>query len=140
VKSVEPEIEMVRRALPLGVVAISVAILVGLVLGGMDTALSAAAGGFVAFANLGASAWLIAWSGRRHPSLLALIVFGGFFVRMAAVFGVMGLLNLFPSFSPQAFIATLFPLAVLLLAFEAKVLAGPMGREVRIAPEQGASS
>jgi peptidoglycan/LPS O-acetylase OafA/YrhL len=121
-------------------VAVLASFAVGFAFDGFGTGASAALGAALAFGNFAASAYLIVWAAERYSALLAMIAFGGFFLRMGVIVGVTFALNTLPFFSPVAFVAALVPLTVVLLAFEAKVMAGPAGREITVTSQDGAAS
>jgi len=55
---------------------------------------------------------------------------------MAVFFGVLLALRLTDFFSPAAFVLAAAPTLIMLLGFEAKLIMGPMGREIRIREQQ----
>src|SRR5438132_786190 len=58
----------------------------------------------------------------------------GVFVRLAVIVALLFLLDRFAFFSPSAFALAVVPATVLLLVFEMKVFAGPLGRELVLPP------
>jgi ATP synthase protein I len=121
---VEPERELVRRALPHTPVAAAVAFSLGLLSGGSGAAASAAIGVAVVTTNFVASALSIAWAARISPTLVYAIAMGGFFLRMAVIVVTLVLLNTLSWFSPTAFALSVVPATVVLLVFEARALSG----------------
>ena len=132
----DPEREMVKRALPLGVAATVLAAAVAWFSGGSEAALSAAIGGIVVLASSVANGYSLSWAARTSPTFLALVAGLSFFVRMAVIFGILALLSRTGFFSPVAFILSAAPIMVLLLSFEAKLVMGPLGRHIQVPEEQ----
>ncbi|TMK46321.1 MAG: hypothetical protein E6G55_06065 [Actinobacteria bacterium] len=56
--------------------------------------------------------------------MLFAVAVGGFVVRMAAIVGIMVLLNRLAFFSPLGFVLAVVPTTLLLIGFEMKLLAG----------------
>ena len=123
---IEPEREMVRRALPYAVPSFAVALTVGALLGDWNAGWSAAIGVAVVVGNLVAHAFSLAWAARISPTMVFAVGMGGFALRLATIFLVLLVLNQLPWFSPVAFVAAVVPATLLLLVFEAKVLSGRM--------------
>lgn len=134
-QSVEPEREIVRRALPLGVAALAVASLAGLLISGSATAASAAIGASVVLANFAVNGYTLAWAAKVSPGFLGVVAAVGFVLRMAVIFGALLLLRSFSFFSTTAFVLAAVPLMLLLLGFETKLAFGPMGRRIDIPDE-----
>ncbi len=123
---VEPERELVRRALPFVPLAGVVAFGLGALAGGVDAGWSAAIGVGVVTANLVASALSVAWAASISPTLVFAVALGGFFLRMVVLVIALVLLNTLPWFSPTAFALTVVPATIVLLVFEARVFSGRM--------------
>ena len=134
-QKVEPEREMVRRALPFLAPSVLVAFLVAALFGDVLTGVSAAIGGLVVVANFVANGYSLAWAARTSPAYLAAVAGFGFFVRLAVIFGVELALSGLDFFSPTAFALTVVPLTLVLLALELKMVAGPLGRRIDIQGE-----
>ena len=125
--TVEPEREMVRNALPFFLPAAVLPLVAGTALGGLDAGWSAAIGGAVVALNFVAQGVSLARAARSSLVVLASVAVGGVIVRLAAIVGVMALLNTFAFFSPLAFALAVVPATVILLAFEMKVMASRSG-------------
>jgi hypothetical protein len=127
----EPEHELVRRAAPFAVLSAALALLVGAVAGGWDVGVSAAAGVCIVGLNFAASGFSLAWAARISLVAIAVVVMGGFVVRMSVIVAVMFALDRFASwFSPIAFGLAVVPATILLLIYELKLLASGVGREL----------
>lgn len=135
-KEVEPEREMVRRALPIGSAAVVLAFAVGTAVGGIDAGFSASLGALVVVGNFAANGYSLAWASGVSPNFVGVVAALGFVVRMAVFFGVLLALRLTEFFSPPAFVLAAAPTLIVLLGFEAKLMMGPMGREIRIPEHQ----
>lgn len=123
---VEPERELVRRALPFVPIAGVVAFGLGALAGGVDVGWSAAIGVGIVAANLVASALSIAWAASISPTLVFAVALGGFFLRMVVLVIALVLLNTLGWFSPTAFALAVVPATIVLLVFEARVFSGRM--------------
>lgn len=136
---VEPERELVRRALPFAPPATAVAFAAGALAAGWGAGWSAAAAVGVVAANLVAHGLSLAWAARISPTFLFAVGLGGFVVRLAVILAVMAGLNALPWFSPVAFAAAVVPATVLLLGFEIRVLSGRLQADLwRLSPEEPA--
>ena len=113
---------MVRRALPFGAPAIALAFGVGAAVGGWGAGWSAAIGATVVLLNFVANGLSLAWAAKVSLTAYAAVVMGGFIVRLGIIVAIMAILNRFAFFSP--------------LAFEMKVVAGPLGRELVLPTEE----
>jgi len=127
---------MVRRALPFGPPAIALAFGVGAAVGGWGIGWSAAIGATVVLLNFAANGLSLAWAAKVSLTAYAAVVMGGFIVRLGIIVAIMAVLNRFAFFSPLAFGLAVVPATVLLLAFEMKVVAGPLGRELVLPTEE----
>jgi hypothetical protein len=137
----EPELEMVRRALPFGLPSLAVALLGGGLAGGWDAGWSAAIGVAVVFANLAANGVLLAWAGRISLQALYGAAMGGFVLRMGVVAALLFALNRFSFFSPVAFLVAVVPATILVLVYEMRLLASGVGAELSLAaPREGDGS
>lgn len=123
---VEPEREMVRKALPLAVPALGVAIGLGWWLGGRDAAASAAIGVGVVFANFALYGLSLAYAARISLIVLFAVGMAGYIVRLTAVVVIILGLKQLSWFSVIAFVAALVPTTIVLLSFEIKLVAGRM--------------
>jgi hypothetical protein len=135
---VEPERELVRRALPFAVPALAVAFLTGTLLGDAGAGWSAAIGVAVVAANFAAYGLSLSWAARISPMMLMAVGLGGFVLRLAVVVAVLAALNTLEWFSAVAFLAAVMPATILLLAFEMRQLAGRMQADLWRFPSQGA--
>jgi ATP synthase protein I len=125
VTSVEPERELVRRALPFIPIAVIVAFGLG-ALKDQDAGWSAAIGVTVVAANFVASALSMAWAAQISPTIIFAVALGGFFIRMVVLVVVLVALNTLAWFSPTAFALSVVPATILLLVFEARAISGRM--------------
>jgi ATP synthase protein I len=123
---VEPEREVVRRALPYVPLALVVAVSLGTLAEGFGAGSSAAIGVAVVTANFVASALSIAWAAGISPPLVFAVAMGGFFLRMAVIVIVLVALNRPSWFSPTAFALSVVPATIVLLIFEARAFSGRM--------------
>ena len=123
---VEPERELVRRALPFIPAGTIFAFAIGALAVGSDAAWSAAIGVGVVAANFVASALSIAWAARNSPTLVFAVALGGFFVRMMVIVIVLVALNTLSWFSSMSFALSVVPATIVLLVFEARALSGRM--------------
>ena len=135
-QKVEPEREMVRRALPIGAAAVILSFVAGAIFGGFDVGLSAALGAMIVCANFAANGYSLAWAAGVSPSFVGVVAAVGFIVRMAVFFGCLLALRTADFFSAAAFVLAAAPTMIVLLGFEAKLIIGPMGREIRIPEHQ----
>jgi hypothetical protein len=124
VTRIEPERELVRRALPFAVPALLAAAAIGWIAGGPGAACSAAIAIVVVAANFVAFALSIAWAARVSSTMLAVVALGGYFVRLVVYTAVLVGLNTLAWFSPLAFTLALMPAVIGLLVYEAKLLSG----------------
>lgn len=121
---------MVRRALPFGAPAIALAFGIGAAIGGWGAAWSASIGVAVVLLNFAANGLSLAWAAKVSLTAYAAVVMGGFIVRLGIIVAIMAILKGFAFFSPLAFGLAVVPATIALLAFEMKVIAGPLGREL----------
>jgi hypothetical protein len=135
---VEPERELVRRALPYAIPALVVAFAAGALLGGADVGWSAAIGVAVVTANFVAYGLSLAWAAAISPMALMVVGLGGFIVRLAVIVLLLVGLTELSWFSPVAFLAAVIPATALLLGFEMKVISGRLQADLWQFPSQGA--
>jgi hypothetical protein len=135
---VEPERELVRRALPYAIPALVVAFAAGALLGGADVGWSAAIGVAVVTANFVAYGLSLAWAAAISPMALMAVGLGGFIVRLAVIVLLLVGLDTLSWFSPVAFLAAVVPVTALLLGFEMKVISGRLQADLWQFPSQGA--
>lgn len=127
---VEPELELVRRVLPLGLPAVILALLAGAALGGWNAGFSAAIGVVVVVANLMVHGWSLSRAARISLIALYAVGLGGFVLRLAAFAGIMFALTRFDFFSPLAFVLAVIPATGVLIVFEMRQLRGRMQVEL----------
>jgi hypothetical protein len=123
---VEPERELVRRAMPFFPAAVALAFGLGALAGGPRAGWSCVIGVAVVATNFVASAWSIAWAARISPTLIFAVALGGFFLRMVLLVVVLVGLTTLSWFSPTAFALAVVPTTIVLLVFETRVLFGRM--------------
>jgi ATP synthase protein I len=122
----EPERDMVRRALPYAIPALALGLAVGTILGGWGAGWSAAIGVAIVALNLVAHGLSLAWAARISPTMVFAVGLGGFALRLGTILVVLILLNRLAWFSAAAFVAAVVPATILLLVYEAKLLSGRM--------------
>jgi hypothetical protein len=119
----EPELELVRKALPfippLAVIAFFGAALFSTIGAG----LSASLGILVVAANLVASGYSIAWAAGISEVAIFAVGLGGFALRIALFAVLLLLLRTFGWFSAVAFTAAFVPATIALLGFEMRFIA-----------------
>ena len=121
---VEPERELVRRAMPFALPATALAFMVGVVVSGRAAGASAGIGVAIVFANFAVHGLSLAWAARISLTALFAVGLGGFLARLGTIVAVMFALNQLSWFSQVAFAAAVIPGTVALLAFEIKQLSG----------------
>jgi hypothetical protein len=129
--SVEPEREMVRRAMPFALPAVLLSFLGGWAVGGTGPGWSGAIGAAIVFLNFAVSGLSLARAARISLTAIYGVATIGFVVRLGVIVAIMFLLNRFAFFSPLAFGLAVIPVTIGLLVFEMRLLAGGLGREVR---------
>ena len=135
----EPELELVRRVIPLSLPAIVVVALVAGLVGGTDAAISASLAVVLVFANFVFFAVSVAYAARISLTLLYGVALGGFLVRMAILIVLLLLLEQLAWFSVAAFVAAFVVGTVVLLSVEIKMIAVRMQADLWSFPEgQGA--
>jgi ATP synthase protein I len=126
----EPEIELIRRVVPFGPLAILFASVAGVGVRGWEAGLSAAIGVLVVLLNFVVHGRSLAWAARISLTVLYAVALGGFILRLAAIVAIMFALDRVASFSALAFVLAVIPATVLLLAFEMRQLQGRMEVEL----------
>lgn len=134
----EPERELVRRVVPFGPPVVAATLLIGAVAGGWGAGWSAAIGVAIVFANFAIHGWSLSRAARISPAALSAVALGGFVIRLGVIVAMVLLLNRLAFFSPTALAAAVIPTTILLLVYELKLLAGPVGQQWRIPEEQAA--
>jgi hypothetical protein len=135
-----PERDLVRRAVGLGVVALPLAAGGGYLAGGSGGALSAAIGVVVVVANFAAHGLSLAWAARISIPMLQGVALAGFVVRMGVIVGVLFLLDGTSFFSPTVFGVVVVVATVVLLGYEARLVAGRLGGQLQIPPDPAAAA
>ena len=130
---------MVRRAVLPAVLGIVVAGALGWLLGGVDTAWSAAVGVAIVALNFAAHGLSLAWASTISVSAVFAVALGGFAVRLGIVVGAMFALDTLGSFSPLAFGLAVVPATLLLLAFEAQLVSSGLGAKLEIPADPAAA-
>lgn len=139
VAAAEPELELVRRVLPLSVPAIALVAVIAGVVAGADAALSAGLAIILVFANFVFFAVSVAYAARISLTLLYGVALGGFLVRMAILVVLLLLLQQLAWFSIVAFIAAFVAGTVVLLSVEIKMIAGRMQADLWNLPDRQGS-
>ena len=121
---VEPERELVRRLLPLGLPAFVLAVGAGAAFGGAGAAVSAGLGIVAVTANLVAHARSAAWASRISATAVMVAELGGYVLRIATFTAALFLLDRLSWFSAVAFVAAFVPATAVLLVLEMKLLGG----------------
>ena len=120
----EPERELIRRISPFALPVAALAFAAGALIGGASAGWSAAIGIAVVCTNFLAHGASMAWAARISPVMLYAVGLGGFIVRLTVIAIAMLLLQELDWFSVVAFVATLVPATIALLAVEMKLLSG----------------
>ncbi len=137
--AVEPEALIVRRVAPFGPPAIALALLIGGLAADWNTGWSAALGISVVWINVIVSGVSLTYAAKVSLLVLYAVAMGGFVLRMALILGLMAGLDQLAFFSPLVFALATVPATVLLLAFEIKLVAGGLGRELEVPAPQATS-
>jgi hypothetical protein len=132
---VEPERELVRRALPFAPIAGFVAFGVGALVAGADAGWSSLIGVAVVAANFVAYGLSVAWAARISPTILMAVGLGGFIVRLGVIVAILAGLTTLSWFSALAFLASVVPTTILLLVFEMKTISGRLQADLWRFPE-----
>ena len=85
--------------------------------------------------NFAANGLSLARAARVSLTAYSAVAMGGFIVRLGIIVGIMAILNRFAFFSPLAFGLAVVPATILLLGFEMKLFAGPLGRDLSLPGE-----
>lgn len=133
-----PEIEMVRRALVPAAVAFVVATTAAWAIAGPRAGVSAALGVVVVAANFAVHGGSLAWASKISIPAVQAAALGGLVVRMVVIVGLLFVLRLFDWFSPTAFVLTVAPATMLLLAYEARLAIRGLGAVLQIPADPAA--
>jgi hypothetical protein len=125
---------MVRRVVPYGLPAALLALVVGWVAAGSGVGWSAALGVVVVALNSLLSGLSVSRAAKVSVTALFAVSAIGVFVRLAVIVALLFFLHRFAFFSPLAFALAVMPATILLVGFEMKLIAGPLGREL-VLPE-----
>jgi hypothetical protein len=131
-ETTRPELELVRRALPFGVLAVPVAAAIASALGGADAGVSAALGVVVGLANFALNGLSLAWAAGISVTAVHAVALGGVVVRLGAIVALLFALTGTSWFSPTAFGLTVVPGTLLLLGFEARLVARGLGGALQV--------
>jgi hypothetical protein len=133
-----PEMQLVRRALVPGAIAIPALLAAGWAIAGPGAGISAALGAAVVLANFAAHGASLAWASRISVALVQAVALGGVVLRIGVIVAAMFALNALPWFSPVAFGLTLVPGTVALLAYEARGVVRGIGAQLEIPADPAA--
>lgn len=133
-----PEIEMVRRALVPAALTFVVATTLAWVIAGPNAGVSAALAVVIVSANFAAHGWSLAWASKISIPAVQAVALGGLVVRMAVIVGLLFVLRVFDWFSPTAFVLTVAPATMLLLAYEARLAIRGVGAVLQIPADPAA--
>ena len=98
---------------------------------------SAAIAVVLVYLNFLANALSLAWAADEAPSLVSVVAFGGYAIRLIVYTVALVLLNQLDWFSPVAFVLALMPTVVALLIVEARGLSGRMQADLWTFPSAG---
>lgn len=132
----EPERELIRRVMPIGLSALPLALMLGVAIGGWGAGWSAAIGVGIVLANFAVNGWSLGRAARISLTVLFAVGLGGFVVRLGVILAVMAALNQLPFFSPLAFGIAVVPSTILLLAYEMRLLSGGLWAQLWIPETQ----
>lgn len=126
---------MIRRAIVPGIAALLVATALGWVFGGPGAAASGAIGIALVWCNFAAHGLSLAWASTVSSAAVMGTALGGFIVRLGVLVAAMFALDTLPWFSPLAFGLAVMPATLLLLGYEARLVAGGVGAQLEIPAE-----
>ena len=115
--------DLVRRAL----LVAPLPILAGAVFAGVDGAVSAAIGLVLVAANFLVAARVVSWTAQRSPGAAMGAVFGGYFVRMAVLFGIALALGELSFINLPVLMITIAVVHLALLAWETRHVSLSLG-------------
>jgi len=133
----EPERELIRRVTPFALPAAIAAYALGALIGGADAGWSATIAVVLVYLNFLANALSLAWAADKAPTLVSVVAFGGYAVRLIVYTVALVLLNQLDWFSPVAFVLALMPAVTALLIFEARGLSGRLQADLWTFPTPG---
>lgn len=129
---------MVRRALWAGALMMPVAGGVAYAASGWDAAWSAALGVVVVVLNFAAHGLSLAWAAGVSVTAVQATALGGFVLRTAVIAGVLFALDQVPAFAPVAFAGAAVASTLVLLVYEARLVARGVGGTLDIPPDRAA--
>jgi hypothetical protein len=119
----EPELEIVRRVMPIILPIASVAFLVASLVSNVGAGVSAALGILVVGANLAASGISLAWAAGISEVAIFAVGLGGFVLRIALFVILLLVLKTYAWFSAAWFAGAFVPATIGLLGFEMRYMA-----------------
>jgi hypothetical protein len=131
-ETMRPEIEMVRRSILPGLVAVPLAAAIGWSLGGTDVAASAALGVAVLVLNFAANGLSLAAASRVSITAVHGVALLGPVVRLGVIVALLFLLDGTAWFSPAAFGVAVVPGTLALLAYEARLASRGLGGALQV--------
>jgi hypothetical protein len=131
-ETTRPELELVRRALLPGALAVPVAAAIAWSLGGVDAGISAALGVLLGLVNFALNGLSLAWAAGISVTAVHAVALGGVVVRLGAIVALLFVLSGTAWFSPTAFGLTVVPGTLLLLGFEARLVARGLGGALQV--------
>lgn len=132
-----PELELVRRAIAPGLIAIPVALGLGWAIAGRDAGLSAGLGALVVLANFVANGASLAFASRISLTAVHGVALGGVVIRLGVIVAILFALDPTAWFSPAAFGAAAVPGTLALLAYEARLVSRGLGGILQVPPVIG---
>jgi hypothetical protein len=123
--------------MPFALPAVALSLAAGRLFSGWDAAWSAAIGAAVVFANFAVHGLSLARAARVSIVALGATAMVGFVVRLGVIVALMAGLRQLAFFSPLAFGLAVVPWTVLLLAYELKLYARGVGRDLVLTPTEG---
>jgi hypothetical protein len=133
----EPERGLVRTVTPFALPAAVLAYAVGASVSGAAAGWSAAIAVALVYLNFLANALSLAWAADKAPTLVSVVAFGGYAIRLLVYTVALVLLNQLDWFSPVAFVLALMPTVIALLIVEARGLSGRMQADLWTFPSAG---
>lgn len=125
---------MVRRALVPGLVGVLVAFAIGVALRGIGAGASAAIGVVLALGSFSLNGVMLARAAAHSPTAWQAWAVLGFPVRLGAFVAILFGFSRLSWFSPSAMALGLVPAFVLLMAFEARLIARGLGGQLVLPP------
>lgn len=126
---------MVRRASVPALLAAPLALGLGWAFGGAGVGTSAALGVGLVYANFAAHGLSLAWASRISLTAVHVVALLGPVVRIGLLVGLMFALDRLAWFSPTAFGLAVVPGTLLLLGYEARLVARGLGGMLEVPPD-----